>query len=63
MDRDGGLLDELDRIISERRITIVLQPIFDPSRSRIVAYEALTRGPEDSPLHSPLALFEIAAEA
>jgi EAL domain-containing protein (putative c-di-GMP-specific phosphodiesterase class I)/GGDEF domain-containing protein len=62
MDRDG-LVDELDRIISERRITIVLQPIFDPSRSRIVAYEALTRGPEDSPLHAPLALFEVAAEA
>ena len=62
MDTDD-LSAELDRIIGDRRITIVLQPIFDPSRSRIVAYEALTRGPEDSPLHSPLALFEAAAAA
>lgn len=55
--------DELDRIISGRHITIVLQPIFDPSRSRIVAYEALTRGPPDSPLHAPLDLFAAAGAA
>jgi EAL domain-containing protein (putative c-di-GMP-specific phosphodiesterase class I)/GGDEF domain-containing protein len=54
---------ELDRIISGRHITIVLQPIFDPSRSRIVAYEALTRGPADSPLHAPLDLFAAAGAA
>jgi EAL domain-containing protein (putative c-di-GMP-specific phosphodiesterase class I)/GGDEF domain-containing protein len=55
--------EELDRIIAARQISIVLQPIFDPSRGRIVAYEALTRGPEGSPLHMPLALFGAAAEA
>lgn len=56
-------VEELASIIAERRITIVLQPIFDPSRGRIVAYEALTRGPEGSPLMAPLALFAAAAEA
>lgn len=50
----------LDQIIEEQDITIVFQAIFDIRKQRIHGYEALTRGPRDSHLHSPLKLFAVA---
>ena len=37
----------------------LLQPILDMVEGSIAGYEALTRGPSDSPLHSPEALFKV----
>ncbi|MCK6434455.1 MAG: EAL domain-containing protein, partial [Aquabacterium sp.] len=44
-----------------RDLGFLFQPIVDVEHGRILGYEALTRGPADSPLHSPLVLFEVAA--
>ncbi|MFG6176439.1 EAL domain-containing protein [Halomonas sp. THAF12] len=51
---------ELARILDEARITPLFQPIVDAGCQGIFGYEALARGPSDSPLHSPLTLFDTA---
>ncbi len=48
------------QIISQRALTSLFQPILDLQQGRVAGYEALIRGPSDSPLHSPLALFKAA---
>lgn len=48
---------ELENIIRERKIRIVYQPIVNVKTGEIMGYEALTRGPEGSPLFSPVDLF------
>jgi len=53
---------ELDRILRSRSIRAVYQPVIDLSSGRVVAYEALARGPEGSPLERPDLLFRIARE-
>ncbi|WP_242457950.1 bifunctional diguanylate cyclase/phosphodiesterase [Halomonas sp. YLGW01] len=47
----------LDHIIKTDALTVLFQPIVDGESQRIFGYEALIRGPSDSPLHSPLMLF------
>lgn len=54
-----GLVDIMAR--AGRDLAFLFQPIVDVEQGRILGYEALTRGPADSPLHSPLVLFEVAA--
>lgn len=54
------LADELAAIIDGRRLTILFQPIVAIGDGGIYGYEALTRGPSDSPLHAPLSLFDAA---
>lgn len=44
-------------IIKQSAITTVFQPIVSTLEKRIMGYEALSRGPSNSPLHSPLTLF------
>lgn len=51
----------LDRIIREQALCALFQPIVNSSKRQILGYEALIRGPSDSPLHSPLTLFETAS--
>jgi EAL domain-containing protein (putative c-di-GMP-specific phosphodiesterase class I) len=48
---------ELRRILATGNVVPVYQPIVDFSSGDVVAYEALARGPQDSPLASPAALF------
>ncbi|MGD2119181.1 MAG: bifunctional diguanylate cyclase/phosphodiesterase [Chromatiales bacterium] len=48
---------ELNRILDGERLFPVYQAIVDLNSNRIVGHEALIRGPSDSPLHSPVALF------
>ncbi len=62
---DAGVAEavELDRILSGEAITSLYQPIVDLDRREIVAYEALARGPQGSPLQSPGALFGAAERA
>jgi len=53
----------LERIIHEGLVQVVFQPIVYLASGELVGYEALVRGPSDSILHSPVALFAHAAEA
>lgn len=54
----SGLLE----VIDQRRLTAVFQPIINMRSACIIGYEGLIRGPSDSPLHSPLNLFQAAAK-
>ncbi|WP_344761411.1 GGDEF domain-containing protein [Actimicrobium antarcticum] len=47
-------------IIANVHLSALLQPIVNLSTGTIMGYEGLIRGPSDSPLHSPLALFKVA---
>jgi EAL domain-containing protein (putative c-di-GMP-specific phosphodiesterase class I)/GGDEF domain-containing protein len=51
------------RVMEERAVTTVFQPIFGFREGRIVGYEALARGPAGSMLHAPQELFGAAQEA
>ena len=55
------LTETLHDILLHRRLTAWFQPIVDMKRGGIVGYEALIRGPSDSPLHSPASLFSVAS--
>jgi EAL domain-containing protein (putative c-di-GMP-specific phosphodiesterase class I) len=54
---------ELARILAGELVNPVFQPVVDLESRRAVAYEALARGPRDSPLEQPVALFATAREA
>ncbi|MBW8192923.1 GGDEF domain-containing protein [Neiella marina] len=56
------LYNELTRVIAQQQITPLFQPIVHLQRGSVVGYEALSRGPSDSPLHSPAALFDVAQQ-
>ena len=57
------LIDQLQEILAKRRLTPLFQPVVDLRERCIVGYEALIRGPSDSPLHAPLNLFDAANRA
>lgn len=59
-DMDDGSLDNLLDIIEQRRLTAVFQPIVQMRTGQLIGYEGLIRGPEGSPLHSPVSLFKLA---
>lgn len=52
---------EICRIIEHGAVIPHFQPIIDLHGGDIIGYEGLSRGPSDSFLHSPVALFEAAA--
>jgi diguanylate cyclase (GGDEF)-like protein/PAS domain S-box-containing protein len=54
---------DLDRVLAAGDVSAVYQPIVDLSTSEVLAYEALARGPEGSPLHRADRLFAAAAAA
>ncbi len=51
----------LDELLREQNFDIHFQPIVGIDRASILGFEALTRGPANSSLHSPLVLFDAAA--
>jgi len=51
---------ELDWIIENEAVVTLFQPIFDATSYVPFAFEALSRGPVESPLHMPDALFAAA---
>ena len=53
---------QLHRVLEERALATVFQPIIGFREGRIVGYEALVRGARGSPLQSPAELFAAAAE-
>lgn len=52
---------ELSKIIDKEKIKAVFQPICNISTHQVHGFEALSRGPEHSPLFSPVPLFKTAA--
>jgi diguanylate cyclase (GGDEF)-like protein len=51
---------EVAELVREQRITTLFQPIVDPRSRAVCGFEALSRGPSDSWLHSPQNLFAAA---
>jgi EAL domain-containing protein (putative c-di-GMP-specific phosphodiesterase class I)/GGDEF domain-containing protein len=56
-------LSALSSILTQSGLHSLFQPIISLSERRVLGYEALSRGPSNSPLHSPLALFAVARQA
>lgn len=54
------LHNELTKILNGKQLTPHFQPIVSLAQKKIMGYEALIRGPSDSPLHSPFNLFDTA---
>lgn len=48
----------LNSILQDNRLIPLFQPVVDLNGGGIIGYEGLIRGPMDSPLHSPIALFD-----
>lgn len=55
-------LSALTAIITGNGVHSLFQPIVSLSKRRILGYEALSRGPSNSPLHSPVNLFAVARQ-
>jgi EAL domain-containing protein (putative c-di-GMP-specific phosphodiesterase class I)/GGDEF domain-containing protein len=53
---------QLRKVLDQRELRIVFQPIFGFREGAILGYEALVRGPEGSLVQMPLELFGAAAE-
>ncbi len=51
---------EIAEVLRDRRLVTLFQPLIDPRSRGVFGFEALTRGPSDSWLHSPQNLFEAA---
>jgi diguanylate cyclase (GGDEF)-like protein len=60
--QERALHDELLCIIKDKKIQPVFQPIVCLKDGAVMGYEALARGPVDSPLHMPTQLFAVAAQ-
>ena len=60
------VLDSMDQRLNEilvnKRLNAVFQPIINMKTADIIGHEGLIRGPADSPLHSPLKLFNTARQ-
>ena len=56
--RDVAL--QLRKLLEDRALTTVFQPIFGFREGRIIGYEALVRGPEGSLIETPAELFAAA---
>lgn len=53
--------NELNKILSTGSITTVFQPIISLNDGNVIGYEALSRGPKESPLYYPDKLFQSAS--
>lgn len=56
------MLHLLRKVISQRDIKLLAQPIIDVATKQIRAWEMLTRGPSGTVLENPLSLFSIARQ-
>jgi diguanylate cyclase (GGDEF)-like protein len=59
-ERSIDLGDELMQILNNEEIKTVFQPIVSLKDGKVHGYEALSRGPKDTMLEQPAALFDIA---
>ena len=53
---------ELERIERQQLLTAVFQPLADLRLGNVFGYEGLIRGPQGTPWHNPMALFEAAEQ-
>ncbi|GAA0559249.1 hypothetical protein GCM10010172_47880 [Paractinoplanes ferrugineus] len=53
-------MHDIHELIDRRAVTTVFQPLVDLATGDLIGYEALTRGPEGTPWHTPDALFAAA---
>lgn len=60
-ERDA-LIDEVRRVLHDQSVYSLYQPIVTLGSGEVMGYEALTRGPVHSVLHSPSLLFPIAEQ-
>jgi EAL domain-containing protein (putative c-di-GMP-specific phosphodiesterase class I)/DICT domain-containing protein len=64
---EGDGVDELraefDRLVDLRQVSAVFQPVVDLASSQVMGFEALARGPINSPFAMPTAMFEYAYHA
>ena len=60
---EHGLDGELEYILKYRVLQTLFQPVLDSHGGHVFGYEALVRGPSNSPLHAPLPLIRAAAKA
>ncbi|HHQ69026.1 MAG TPA: EAL domain-containing protein, partial [Halothiobacillaceae bacterium] len=60
--QQSGIGQKLADVLEKRSLNILFQPVVDIRAQRIFGYEALARGPADSELHQPLALFQAACD-
>jgi EAL domain-containing protein (putative c-di-GMP-specific phosphodiesterase class I)/CheY-like chemotaxis protein len=58
----GRLREEFEKVISGEQVSCVFQPIVGLDDYAVIGYELLARGPLDSQLHRPDALFEVARD-
>lgn len=56
-------LPAFSEILESRQVRALFQPVVDLANGQVVGYEALARGPVDSPYESPIALFAAAQRA
>jgi EAL domain-containing protein (putative c-di-GMP-specific phosphodiesterase class I) len=54
--------DQLIDIIETENLKSLFQPIVSIATQKIFSFEALIRGPSDSPLHNPFSLFKYAEQ-
>ena len=54
------LREEFDEVMAEEQVSSVFHPIVNLRDFEAIGYEILSRGPEESELHRPDALFEVA---
>ncbi|MHB1215789.1 MAG: GGDEF domain-containing protein [Thiobacillus sp.] len=52
----------LEDILANARLMTLMQPVLDLVGGQVMGYEALSRGPSNSPLHAPQALFRVAEQ-
>jgi diguanylate cyclase (GGDEF)-like protein len=58
-----SLSTEFNTIVRDKNVRAVFQPIADFTTGTILAWEALTRGPEGTTFHSPAMLFDFAEQS
>lgn len=54
----SALVADVNKVIDDRRVTTLFQPVVHLATAEVVGYEALTRGPAGSRVESPLQLLE-----
>lgn len=59
LQRERVWRSELHRILRDRSISVLFQPVVELASRRILGYEALSRGPKDSALEMPRAMFAL----
>jgi diguanylate cyclase (GGDEF)-like protein len=55
-----NMLANFRRVLNDQAVTPLFQPIVDLNNGEIMGYEGLIRGPQDSPFHMPVPLFNVA---